>query len=1496
MNHGPALRTCAPDVESCDIYRVGKELTVSDNHTQEYSQIEPSPVQKLSPRSKMTPSPSLPSPQKPRRLLSKQPVISELQTPSSGSRPSISALPARRLRPVHGAPKSKQTVESGTFLAEPPNMEEHEDAEDPHDLSLSRYHISRASMVDNLVMSLDQFSGNEFDDATYTPRSNSYDPSTSIRKRGHTFSSSTSSENDIQHLRVVHQLPQTVPRIPQRSNMRYQKDLQKLPSIFGEDEDSTRTKVYDSQRASQPRHARKQKNPVGGAKSTQSSATSSIDLGHLASLSGRLGGPGNRRSRSFDFGSRQRDIRTSKPLVYADVAPTPVIYSGPEAQIGTSANPLARKNSTKSSKSASAKKGRPTTSATNSAQTDPLPQLPTMKSVPSFQSADQKTIPTSSNEPAAVPRPGFFRRVFGSSRNPTVESHTVPTVLTKSYHGRATPVQDENSQPPTTPPIKMQRPVRRTSPDSSANKDNLPVITKKSSTFFRRRKKSISNSVPPPLPLLLNSDLPTTEKERANATSPVSSLRAFMDPYLADPPSSAMGHAHPRGHVRTNSTKGFFMPNLPPPPSGLANQAAARPKAHTRTESHGSGKTVKSVSRPSHLRIPHHDSFLADSSSTEEVTKPILPEGDCQNPNDEFLGPPHTNSLNDLKLEQTVSASSLPNPSSGPRPSTSRQGSWISDTASPASSVITPTHGSANTEPARKPLSARRLKTLEVPRKQMPASPFTSTSDLSEDYRSAPSTPLVIETPDGEAASSVPSFNSMVTTEVILDIQDYMEKARQIYDHTDEDVDSSSAGAWLGDAGVERDCVRKAYMGLFDWKNQDILNSLRALCNKIVLKGEAQQIDRIMVAFARRWCECNPTHNFKSSGKPLSQSPKRLFLIRKDVVHSICYAILLLNTDLHLANIDQKMTRTQFTRNALFTIKRNVHGSEADRTIRGPKRTNRASNDETNGASLDSRSSAGHSSHDDTSLAATPEFTTGFGSTKGWEVQIEATLRYWYNSISQEPLPLFGAPVEPMQQPNNSSNFLTIGSNMLRRTPSVLSKAHSDTNRGRFTGESKSLGARFITKARSRPRLPSAPGFNSSRTSIDESSAWSPSMSSTWSKASLGKTLTSMSVDSFGTEATHADYQSSIGFANALSQAIIREDQLEFPIEDGPKAGSVLEDESLELCGAPWAKEGILKHKCHLEGVDKRSKDRNWNDCFAVIEKGYMRLFSFSMTAKSLRNKARAPKPAVVGGGNWQENAEELWKFTLRHTIASSLPPPGYSKARPFVWALSLPTGAVHLFSVGTPDIVKEFVSTANYWSARLSKEPMMGGISNMEYGWSDAVVNRALVSSDTHGGRPGVVSPRPSTQMSVRSSMDHVSGVRAKLPGDHIHISDWAPPQQSMFASQLMEVDQLRGLQTYVANVEEELQKHNDLRGVMLLAFTAKLPNSSKAMNNWERKSSYLLREIVKFRTYIDTLQNAQSTKDKIYRMRKEVEDVHLAESDARTRTDTANAMSGII
>ncbi|ETN45526.1 uncharacterized protein HMPREF1541_09358 [Cyphellophora europaea CBS 101466] len=1302
--------------------------------------------------------------------------------------------------------------------------------EDPHDLSFSSSLPPRASMVENMALALDQFSSGFFDSpsSNYVPRSNSYVHNDG-RVRGHTFSSSVSSEGDIRTPTITSSLP----RVNPRDSAKYQKNLAKLPSIFGEDEDSVRVKVYDAQRAgpSKPRVRRPTK---GSANST----TSSIDLGHLAAFTGRMGPAGNRRSRSFDFGSTSRPSNTLNTSDGPEITAMPVLAAGPDGQGSPSKSafpvqPPVRKNSTRSSKSAVARKGRSGTLGTSAIKSKPgeaLPPMPVRTGVISDNPSPQ--------EPAFAPKPGFFRRVFGSSRS---ASHN-ETALQSAQPSRP-------SQELSTPSSKLHKPTR-TSTELSANKENQhPILSKKPSSFFRRRKKSISNTPPPPLPLTL-----TTDHHSAaimGEPSPISSLRAFMDPYLVN------NESDPPMKQRAGSKDSFHTPNI-----GIPNEDGTRTPTTGSHRRHGSRTDAQTIRQISTLGVPHQDSFLADSSSTERSARPS-PRDPSPASNFSQHGKP--------SASYTSSRTDSPTPMLGAvqRPKvTDRQSSWSSVTGDLAVG-----RAASNGQNSRNVSTSSNVSsTLDMPLQTSRGSP-PSTSPVS-DYRSAPSTPVPTEAkkPPLTVHVSHPSISGQPTESPTV-------KARKIFDNSDELLGQDVAAAWLGEAGPEREKVRSAFMELFDFTHINILVSLRRLCDTIILKGETQQMDRLLLAFAQRWCACNRTHGFKSS----------------DVVHTICYSILLLNTDLHLADIGQKMTKNQFVRNALPTIMGvGDENSEADYLKAGSRPSPIAEHGRPSSTDAEStmrlskrpvdRLAREDSADVDVNATGGPLIDAPYnGSERGWEAQIEAVLRAFYTSISQQPLPLFGSTETAASAPAKE-NLLSLGANMLRRTPSTISKAHSDMNRPRYAPESKSLGTRWATKARSRPRLPSAPGFGSSRTSLDEqSSTWSPSLSSTWSKVSLGKTLTSMSVDSFGTEATHGDYQSSIGFANALSQAIIREDQFEINSDEGGmKAGPLLEDESLELSGAPWAKEGILKHKCHLEGVDKRSKDRNWNDCFAVIERGWMRLFSFSMTAKSLRTKAKSQKTSgVVGGGNWQDNAEEVWKFMLRHAIASALPPPGYSKTRPYVWALSLPTGAVHLFSVGTPDIVKEFVCTANFWSARLSKEPMMGGVSNMEYGWSDAVINRALINSDSSRATGSSSGSRPSTQMSIRSSIDQNGTVRPKLAGDRAYINEWNPPQQSMFASQLLEVDQLRALQAYVHGVEEELQKHNELRAPMQLAYSSRHINASKAMNNWEKKSSYLLREIVKFRTYIDTLQNAQATKERIHKMRKQEEENRQVQDD---------------
>src|SRR6266498_3205562 len=77
-----------------------------------------------------------------------------------------------------------------------------------------------------------------------------------------------------------------------------------------------------------------------------------------------------------------------------------------------------------------------------------------------------------------------------------------------------------------------------------------------------------------------------------------------------------------------------------------------------------------------------------------------------------------------------------------------------------------------------------------------------------------------------------------------------------------------------------------------------------------------------------------------------------------------------------------------------------------------------------------------------------------------------------------------------------------------------------------------------------------------------------------------------------------------------------------------------------------------------------------------------------------------------------------MGEVNLRHTITNALPPPGYNRSRPHVFALSMSNGGLCFFQAGTAELVDEWVATCNYWAARMSKEPLTGGVSSMEYGW----------------------------------------------------------------------------------------------------------------------------------------------------------------------------------
>ncbi|KAI9772765.1 MAG: hypothetical protein M1839_002310 [Geoglossum umbratile] len=1350
------------------------------------------------------------------------------------------------------------------------------------------------------------------------------------------------------------------------------------------------------------------------------------------------------------------DGERPRPIDYHgyDAAPTPTVPVGPRRLPPQTSAPqgtyppqpshpppqtpkLERKKSSKSPKSLYNRAGRSNTLGASSVRSptdsfgdvsDPreLPPLPAFVNPP----APSPSIPFEKPiypppQPPAKERQGFFRRVFGSSSKNTTSLNQAPPPSPLGQPEHPPPRGKEYQHivdqmiRPWSPKLQtdpsQQRPV---TPIDSTPQATPPHPLNKKHSFFRRRKKSVSEHSPVPVPPLQVQQIQHPQIQQAQqehlvhqvqntdaTSSPVSSLRQVMNPYLKGPEEYQPYWRDHQYGVDSDDNQSSDTAGPPPNHRSRDNPTIrAVPRSREGTEfAPSQGRSIASAGHDSvyansharvannasnHVRDAAENSFLQDSSGNEDRGPKVAGshrrrsnlghQDEERRPRTSPTGPTSPISR-DMAVQSEVgrrlpAVKNVMAPTPEPAELDDRRNSpkdvnsaAIEDTkmatTTGTTEEIAGNKGSATSDdamPSKEPSENGDKPWLDPASPEdepnaPPSLPLAGTRDLqrasgstnNSDYKSASSVPVVQI--DGQHPSPVPCIN----TEAIGEDEgqptaEDRTLAKKIFDGNEEIISKTRAASWLGDSGAAGLRARRAYMELYDWTNMNILAAMRVLCGRLVLRGETQQIDRILNAFSCRWCECNPNHGFKHTGKPtnspladtnLKANDIPLYL---DVVHTICYSLLLLNTDLHLADIEQKMTRSQFIKNTIPTIVR-VASEQApetfiqkrssflpsrsqmpnyDQGIRSPTTTTgvlRGSPERREKTSLDidagprtytERTAAFAQSTQDDEPPPTPQhFDTNdcgslvkeqfHGTSRQWESQLEVILKEFFNSIRQQRLPLHGSIPDPVQDQQGSSNNLSVfaqGHSLLRRSPSVLSKAPSEnmtqSSRSRQDTYRPSTG-RWSSKNRSRPRLYPGSNVGSSRTSLDDQSIWSPSVSSTWSKYSFNKTQTSMSVESFSSNFPQGDYQQSIGFANALSQAIIREETpgglaaAAVAADDG--AALLLDNDSLELAGAPWAKEGILKHKHHLESVDKKAKNRNWTESFAVIERGMMRLFSFSTKTST---KSRQPNARAVGGGNWTENAEALGSFLLRQTIASALPPPGYSKARPHVWALSLPTGAVHLFQAGTPEIVKEFVSTANYWSARLSKEPLVGGISNIEYGWSDMVVNLALTQTESqppakynHSRTRSTSGPhsRPSLQSSIRSSIEQGS-MKPRLPGDRVNISDWTPPQQSMMASHLHEKDQLQALLTYVKNIEEELQKHNELRGAMLLAFSPRHPNSAKAMANWERKSSYLLREIVKFRTYIDCLTQAQKEKERVLGEREEAK-VEVAADEVKDK-----------
>ncbi len=837
---------------------------------------------------------------------------------------------------------------------------------DSHDLSMSPRQVTRDSLVDHMLLSLDQFSfGKEAEGFGRQPTveeeqlypsfadEESYQPTSNFAARngrgvGHTYSYSSDYDNGDDSSRYSSGQLSRGRRSNSSSN--FQSGLGRINSKRNE---KGSISSFAASRGPPPQIPPRGLHSRSG-KGSKGSSANSFDLGYAQVTSSQRWAHGLAgRSSSFDYGSDRhimngqpspmvRQIETNIPAFDPydyDAAPTPTVPVGPRRTHPSSPiiipqpeptpvepvpQKIERKRSTRSSKSGY--KGKLSGNAISGGMFDyglkdrnhELPPMPAFNKesaapAPLVGYGKTKDVPQPSPGLTQPPKekPGFFRRVFGSSKNnsapepppshgSTTSAETTERPSSKTHH-IANQLKSQHAPPPREPPPPP--------------KEHAHVLTKKPSSFFRRRKKSVSEAEPPasvPIvpPLMLQ------PKEDANAgktlPSPVSSLRKVMNPYLRTPARSPID-PYPQIDIDREM-------NVSPEP----NERAARGfSPDYEPDKSATIRTVRPIDReeldnvqspglaqkqylsspnagPDSLdgtREEHDATFLQDSSDNdrdmpsgkENVAWPRSPKSSSPSVARDIAlvaeyervhskrspTPAKVEAAKSSPLSEASKSPSQPKSDLKQTVVACKDEEWVMLTPSKSPTQLEKENRvwlepSSSEEDLAVPNSYPALKVTEAPGR------LSGSTDTV--YKSATSLPIVqIE---GEEESEDPEGRMMTAAEAIMSLDELLphdddivpadsdrERAQKVYDGNEDFIQREKAAAWMGEEGPLRTKTLIAYMELYDFANLNILAALRLMCGRLVLRAESQQVDRILVEFSRRWCQCNPNHGFKDTGR-----------------------------------------------------------------------------------------------------------------------------------------------------------------------------------------------------------------------------------------------------------------------------------------------------------------------------------------------------------------------------------------------------------------------------------------------------------------------------------------------------------------------------------------------------------------------------------------------------------------------------------------------------
>ena len=804
-----------------------------------------------------------------------------------------------------------------------------------HDLSLTDN--IRYSVVDNMLLSLNPDQPEPFStppDSHLFPAASRFSSPKKPRRRGHTQSSSLSNDYTFPSDDSFGRTSTHVSR-GRRSNSssNFQSALGRIDSNHGEGDGPDRTRA----RLHQARKADAVDTVTGAAlrksrKSSRSSGASSVDFGHRVGQS-RWQPAMTRRSSSFDYGQSRGPNSlsaapvTSSPIVHSlsqpfpyinsEAAPTPTVPVGPHSRDRSPAFPPQpahappqipnhqHRYSHRSSRSFHSRKGKGREMSRESVDmmgndlldvrrdSDEMPSVPAFiisrnpspMRHPQEVATSFKQTTASKVKDQAKERPGFFRRVFGSSRN-----MQNPTIDVRSPRPRSArdSIRAESRGSFVSPHKLTKSP--RTEDFFQLQKENMPpALNKKTSSFFRRRKKSISEHNPVPVPPLhlqthLKPNLAAALVEGRPESSPVSSLREVMNPYLGGSAlSQSRENVNYGGAASTSSLPRSQNPTALQPVFPLSEVERSSKALESLKMENKNPPTETSFADTIHF-LPYAENKSAKREDhLGSATRSVLPRQQRSSASKDVQSIENTTKPTGNTTDERAKISHLtPKPRRKPKPLLAQNGIF-SPSFLVADNVVDHyeqenglSAHQAPSSPGKNGLAQLRLD-QERPEDEfrklgvVDRSPNATSASPASDYQSASSTLPVPTTKEAQGDLGFPDASETngptADGDEIQLTEDDCIQAKRIYDGDQTLVARGKAAAWLGEIGSDRLRVRRAYMELFNWQDLNVLASLRDLCGRLLLKGETQQVDRILDAFSLRWCVCNPNHGFKATGK-----------------------------------------------------------------------------------------------------------------------------------------------------------------------------------------------------------------------------------------------------------------------------------------------------------------------------------------------------------------------------------------------------------------------------------------------------------------------------------------------------------------------------------------------------------------------------------------------------------------------------------------------------